>query len=206
MVNAKGLTPVQLRLLSNVYAEHQHNNFHRKRFMTMAPGSADGSQSSPLKVDRLPITVKGKIKLEEELKRLIQVERPAVVRAIEEARAHGDLSENAEYDAAKERQSMIEGRINEIQGHLAGAEVVDPSTLSGDRVIFGAHVEVVDTETEEEASYQIVGVDEADVKEGRVSILSPIARALIGKRVGDIVTVRSPKGDKELEITGLSFK
>ncbi|MDX9731931.1 MAG: transcription elongation factor GreA [Bdellovibrionales bacterium] len=173
----------------------------------MAANTADGSgQGSVLKTERLPITIKGKLKLEEELKRLLQVERPAVIRAIEEARAHGDISENAEYDAAKERQSLIEGRIGEIQGHLAGAEVVDPSQLSGDRVVFGAHVDVVDTETEEAATYQIVGVDEADVKEGRISILSPIARALIGKRVGDVVTVRSPKTDKEYEITGLQFK
>jgi transcription elongation factor GreA len=173
----------------------------------MAVNSADGSgQNAAPKTDRLPITIKGKIKLEEELKRLIQIERPSVVRAIEEARAHGDISENAEYDAAKERQSLIEGRIAEIQGHLAGAEVVDPSKLSGDRVVFGAHVEIVDTESEEKSSYQIVGVDEADVKEGRVSILSPIARSLIGKRVGDIVTVRSPKGDKEYEITNLFFQ
>jgi transcription elongation factor GreA len=173
----------------------------------MASNTADGSgQNATLKTDRLPITIKGKAKLEEELKRLMHVERPAVVRAIEEARAHGDISENAEYDAAKERQSLIEGRIGEIQGHLAGAEVVDTSKLSGDRVVFGAHVQLVDTETEEKSEYQIVGVDEADVKEGRVSILSPIARALIGKRVGDVVTVRSPKTDKEYEITNLFFR
>ncbi|MDZ4081408.1 MAG: transcription elongation factor GreA [Bdellovibrionales bacterium] len=173
----------------------------------MAANTADGSgQNATLKTDRLPITIKGKAKLEEELKRLMHVERPAVVRAIEEARAHGDISENAEYDAAKERQSLIEGRIGEIQGHLAGAEVVDTSKLSGDRVVFGAHVQLVDTETDEKSEYQIVGVDEADVKEGRVSILSPIARALIGKRVGDVVTVRSPKTDKEYEITNLFFR
>lgn len=168
--------------------------------------AANNSEEVKLKTDRLPITIRGKSKLEEELKRLIQIERPAVIRAIEEARAHGDISENAEYDAAKERQSMIEGRIGEIQGQLAGAEVVDPSTLKGDRVVFGAHVGLVDTETDEKTQYQIVGVDEADVKEGRISILSPIARACIGKRVGDIVTVRGPKIDKEYEITGLSFK
>lgn len=176
--------------------------------MVMADGSGtgQGGSSTSLKLDRLPITIKGKAKLEEELKRLIHTERPSVIRAIEEARAHGDISENAEYDAAKERQSLIEGRIAEIQGQLAGAEVVDPSTLSGDRVVFGAYVGIIDTESEDEAAYQIVGVDEADVKEGRISILSPIARAVIGKRVGDIVTVRSPKGDKEYEITGLTFR
>jgi transcription elongation factor GreA len=167
--------------------------------------TADG-QNAGLKTDRLPITINGKAKLEEELKRLIHTERQAVIRAIEEARAHGDISENAEYDAAKERQSLIEGRIGEIQGHLAGAEIVDPAKLSGDRVIFGAHVELADTETDEQVTYQIVGVDEADVKEGRISILSPLARALIGKRVGDIVNVRSPKTDKEYEITNLIFK
>jgi transcription elongation factor GreA len=156
--------------------------------------------------ERLPITIRGKQKLEEELKRLITVERPSVIRAIEEARAHGDISENAEYDAAKERQALVEGRIAEIQGRLAGAEIVDPSTLGGDRVIFGAFVETIDTETEEVMKVQIVGVDEADVKEGRISILSPIARAMIGKKVGDVVTVRSPKGDRELEITGLKFQ
>lgn len=170
----------------------------------MAGNSAEGSGS--LKTDRLPITVNGKAKLEDELKRLINIERQAVIRAIEEARAHGDISENAEYDAAKERQSLIEGRIGEIQGQLAGAEVIDPSMLKGDRVIFGAHVELMDTESEEEFTYQIVGVDEADVKEGRISILSPLARSLIAKRVGDVVTVHSPKSDKEYEITKLFFK
>lgn len=174
----------------------------------MAGNTADGSgqNAGALKLDRLPITINGKAKLEEELKRLIHTERQAVIRAIEEARAHGDISENAEYDAAKERQSLIEGRIGEIQGHLAGAEIIDPATLKGDRVIFGAHVELIDTETDEKSTYQIVGVDEADVKEGRISILSPIARALIGKRVGDIVNVRSPKTDKEYEIVNLIFK
>lgn len=168
--------------------------------------SSNGGGTSPLKTDRLPITIKGKAKLEEELKRLISSERPAIIRAIEEARSHGDISENAEYDAAKERQALIEGRIGEIQGQLAGAEVVDPSTLGGDRVVFGAYIELVDTETDEKSSYQIVGVDEADVKEHRISILSPIARSVIGKKVGDIVTVRSPKSDKEYEITGLNFR
>lgn len=172
----------------------------------MMSQAADSNSSGALKTDRLPITVRGKLKLEEELKRLIQVERPSVIRAIEEARAHGDISENAEYDAAKERQSLIEGRIGEIQGQLAGAEVVDPSQLKSDRVIFGASVDLVDTETDEEVTYQIVGVDEADVKEGRISILSPIARALIGRKVGDVVIVKSPKNDREYEIAGLKFK
>jgi transcription elongation factor GreA len=156
--------------------------------------------------DKLPITLRGKIKLEEELKRLITVERPSVIRSIEEARAHGDISENAEYDAAKERQALLEGRIAEIQGQLAGAEVVDPSQIKSDRVVFGASVAVVDLDTDEEATYQIVGVDEADVKSGSISILSPLARALIGKVPGDIVQVKSPKGEKEYEIKSFLFK
>lgn len=156
--------------------------------------------------DNLPITVRGKHKLEDELKRLITVERPNVIKAIEEARSHGDISENAEYEAAKERQSMIEGRIAQIQGQLAGAEVVDPSQIKSDKVVFGAEVVLIDLESDEEVTYQIVGVDEADVKEGRVSIMSPIARSLIGKSAGDTVHVKSPKGDREFEIKKFSFK
>ncbi len=156
--------------------------------------------------DRLPLTVKGKQLLDAELKRLIQEERPSVIRAIEEARSHGDLSENAEYDAAKERQSMIESRIQEIQGQLAGAQVVDTSTIQSDKIVFGAHVELIDLDTDEEVSYQIVGVDEADVKNGTISILSPLARALIGKVTGDIVIVRSPRGEKEYEIKSFRFQ
>lgn len=154
----------------------------------------------------MPITVRGKAKLEDELKRLMTVERPAVIRAIEEARSHGDISENAEYDAAKERQAMLEGRIGEIQGQLAGAEIVDPSKLTSDRVVFGAHVVMVDVDTDEEVTYQIVGVDEADVKEGRISILSPLARALIGKKNGETAQVKSPKGEKEYEIKRFYFE
>jgi transcription elongation factor GreA len=156
--------------------------------------------------DKLPMTIRGKALLEAELKRLLLEERPSVILAIEEARAQGDISENAEYEAAKERQSMIEGRIAEIQGKLAGAEVVDISSIKADRIVFGAHVKIVDTETEEEVSYQIVGVDEADVKQSMISILSPLARALIGKKVGDTATVQSPKGDKEFEILGFEYK
>lgn len=156
--------------------------------------------------DKLPITIRGKAKLEEELKRLMHVDRPSVIKAIEEARAHGDISENAEYDAAKERQALVEGRIAEIQGQLAGAEVIDPSQIKSEKVVFGATVELIDLETEEEVTYQIVGVDEADVKLGRISILSPLARALIGKTTGDTVQVRSPKADKEYEIKGFSFR
>jgi transcription elongation factor GreA len=156
--------------------------------------------------DTLPITVRGKALLDAELKRLMLEERPEVIRAIEEARAHGDISENAEYDAAKERQAMIEGRIAEIQGKIAGAEVINPAEIKSDRIVFGAYVRIVDEETEEEASYQIVGVDEADVKQGMISILSPLARALIGKKVGDSVVVQSPKGDKDYEVLSFEFK
>ena len=159
-----------------------------------------------MSADRLPITVKGKAKLEEELKRLIHSERPSVIKAIEEAREHGDISENAEYEAAKERQSMIEGRIGEVQGQLAGAEVVDTSTIKADRIVFGAHVELVDLDNDEKVKYQIVGVDEADVKEGKISVMSPVARALIGKNKGDLIQVKSPKTDKEYEVIKFYFE
>ncbi|MBC7419364.1 MAG: transcription elongation factor GreA [Bdellovibrio sp.] len=152
----------------------------------------------------LPITSRGKLMLEAELKKLIHEERPAIIKAIEEARAHGDISENAEYDAAKERQGMIEGRIGEIQFKLSGVESIDPATIKSDKIVFGATVEIQDTDADEKSTYQIVGVDEADVKKGMISIISPISRSLIGKKVGDLVTVQSPKGDKEYEI--LSFK
>lgn len=155
--------------------------------------------------DSLPITVRGKLMLEAELKKLMFEERPAVIKAIEEARAQGDISENAEYESAKERQSLVEGRIGEIQGKIAGAEVVDPSTIKSDRVVFGATVVIIDQESEEEHTYQIVGVDEADVKKGMISVLSPIARAMIGKKAGEAFTVQSPKGDKDYEIVSFKF-
>lgn len=155
--------------------------------------------------DKLPMTVRGKALLEVELKRLLHEERPAVIKAIEEARAHGDISENAEYDAAKERQSLIEGRIGDIQGKLAGAEVIDPQTIKSDRIVFGATVKLKEIETEEETSYQIVGVDEADVKQGRISIMSPIARSLIGKKAGDVALVKGAKSEKEYEIISFHF-
>lgn len=154
--------------------------------------------------DVLPITFRGKQLMDAELRKLMLEERPAIIRAIEEARAHGDISENAEYDAAKERQGMIEGRIGELQGKLAGAEVVVTSEIKADRIVFGATVDIEDTETNEKSTYQIVGVDEADVKQNMISIISPIARSMIGKKVGDLVTVQSPRGDKEYEI--LAFK
>ena len=156
--------------------------------------------------DNLPITIKGKAKLEEELERLLYTERPNVVKAIEEARSHGDISENAEYEAAKERQGMIEARIAQVQGSLAGAEIIDTSKIKSDRIVFGACVEMTDLETDEPVKYQIVGVDEADVKEGRISVMSPIARAMIGKKTGDSVLVKSPKGDREFEVTKFYFE
>ncbi len=156
--------------------------------------------------DKLPMTIRGKALLEAELKRLLHEERPAVIKAIEEARSHGDISENAEYDAAKDRQSMIEGRIGEIQFKLSQAEVVDTSTIKSETVVFGAFVHLLDLENNEKANYQIVGLDEADVKKGLISILSPMARALIGKRKGDNVVVQSPKGDREYEIISFEFK
>ncbi len=154
--------------------------------------------------DKMPITVQGKIKLETELKRLLHEERPSIIKAIEEAREQGDISENAEYEAAKERQSMVEGRIADLQTKIAIAEVVNPADIKADRVVFGATVEILDLEDDVKHTYQIVGVDEADVKSGKISIMSPIARSLIGKVKGDIVVVHSPKGEKEYEV--LSFK
>jgi transcription elongation factor GreA len=156
--------------------------------------------------DKLPLTVRGKKLLEEELKRLLHEERPAVIRAIEEARSHGDISENAEYDSAKERQAIVEGRIQEVQAKVAGAEVIDTSKIVSDRIVFGAVVTVLDRDTDEESTYQIVGVDEADVKQGYISILSPLARSLIGKKKGDEIHVKSPKGDKEYEVINFTFK
>ena len=154
----------------------------------------------------LPLTVRGKELLEAELKKLIHQDRPNVIKAIEEARSHGDLSENAEYDAAKERQALVEGRIPEIQGTLAGAEVVDPSKITEEKIVFGACVQILDCDSDEEKTYQIVGVDEADVKSGLISILSPLARALIGKKVDDVAIVSSPKGEKEYEILKVEYK
>lgn len=156
--------------------------------------------------DRQPMTLAGKAKLENELKHLLQVERPSVIKAIEEARGHGDISENADYDAAKERQAFIEARIAEIQGKLANAEVVDTSKLQSGKIIFGATVEIQDLDSEEVVTYQIVGEDESDVKHGKISVFSPIARSLIGKKEGDVVEFRSPKGDKELEVLKFYFK
>ncbi len=146
------------------------------------------------------MTAEGYQALDEELKRLKTLERPAVIAAIAEARSHGDLSENAEYHAAKERQGWIEGRIAEIEDKIARAQIIDVSKLSGGQVKFGATVSVVDEDTEEEARYQIVGEHEADVKQGRISLTSPLSRAMIGKEVGDVVEVNTPGGVKAYEI------
>jgi transcription elongation factor GreA len=156
-------------------------------------------------MDKVPITMGGFSALEEELRHRQQVERPRIIQAISEARAQGDLSENAEYHAAKEQQSLNEGRILELESLIARAEIIDVSKLSGDRVKFGAFVKVLDEDTEEERTYQIVGEPEADVRSGRVSVTSPIARALIGKGVGDTVEVHTPGGGKSYEIVGVRF-
>lgn len=151
------------------------------------------------------MTVGGYQTLDEELKRLKTVERPAVIAAIAEARSHGDLSENAEYHAAKERQGWIEGQIAEIEDKIARAQVIDVSKLSGKQVKFGATVSVIDEDTEEEARYQIVGDHEADVKSGRISLSSPLSRAMIGKEVGEVVEVNTPGGVKAYEITKVEW-
>lgn len=151
------------------------------------------------------MTAPGLQRLEEELRHLKATERPTIIRAIAEARSHGDLSENAEYHAARDRQSFIEGRIAELEEIVASAEVIDPSTLSGENVKFGAHVWVVDEDSEKESSYQIVGMHEADIKNGRISISSPLAKALIGRKVGDTVSVPAPSGDRSYEILAVKY-
>ena len=152
-----------------------------------------------------PITKEGHKMLQEELKRLKTVERPKVIQDIAEAREQGDLSENAEYDAAKDKQGFVEGRIKDIESKLAGCEIIDISRLSGERVVFGATVTLSDINTEKEVTYKIVGVDEADVKTGKISVLSPIARGLIGKNLCDDVVINTPSGKKEFEIVNVSF-
>ena len=154
----------------------------------------------------VPMTVKGAELLRAELQRLKSVERPAVINAISEARAQGDLSENADYDAAKEKQGFIEGRIAEVEGKLSMAQVIDPASLSSeDRVVFAATVDLEDVESGDKVTYQIVGEDEADIKFAKISINSPIARALIGKSEGDIAIVRAPGGEREYEIAAIRF-
>jgi transcription elongation factor GreA len=155
---------------------------------------------------KIPMTADGFQRLEEELRHLKLNERPAVIRQIAEAREHGDLSENAEYHAARERQSFIEGRVAELEDKISRAEVIDVSKLSGRHVKFGATVTLVDEDTDEKAAYQIVGQDESDIKTKRLSITSPLARALIGKQVGDTVEVSTPGGSKSYEIVKVQFK
>ena len=157
-------------------------------------------------MEKVPLTIKGFAALEEELRQRQQVERPRIIQAISEARSLGDLSENAEYHAAKEAQSLNEGRILELESLISRAEVIDVTKLSGDRIKFGATVKLVDEDTEEEKTYQIVGEPEADVRSGRVSITSPIARALMGKTVGDTVEVDTPGGGKSYEVVGVRFR
>ena len=151
------------------------------------------------------MTGPGLRRLEDELRQLKSEARPEVIRAIAEARTHGDLSENAEYHAARDRQSFIEGRIAELEEIVSSVEVIDPSTLSGDTVKFGAHVRLVDEETEKEASYQLVGLHEADIKAQRLSISSPLAKALIGKKPGDSISVPAPGGDRTYEILAVKY-
>ena len=155
----------------------------------------------------IPITKRGAEKLKEELQRLKHVERPAVVLAIAEARAQGDLSENAEYDAAKDKQGFIEGRIVEVEGKLAVAQVIDPTSLdAGGRVVFGATVDLEEEESGDAVTYQIVGEDEADLKKGLISVGSPIARALIGKEAGDVAEVQAPGGVKRYDIVEVRYR
>jgi transcription elongation factor GreA len=156
-------------------------------------------------MEKIPMTAAGYSVLENELKHRQQVERPRIIEQITEARSHGDLSENAEYHAAKEAQGHNEGRIAEIEDRMSRAEVIDVSKLSGNSVMFGATVTLVDEDTEEEKRYQIVGENEADVKSGKVSITSPIARALIGKKIGDTVEVNTPGGGKSFEVVNVAF-
>jgi len=162
-------------------------------------------QERSTEMNKVPMTVRGFEALKEELRWRQQEERPRIIEAISEARAHGDLSENAEYHSAKEAQSLNEGRINELEDLIARADVIDVSKLSGDTIKFGATVVLVDEETEEEKTYQIVGDQEADVKAGRISISSPIARALIGKGVGDEIEVNAPGGARGYEIVELRW-
>ncbi|MDD2724857.1 MAG: transcription elongation factor GreA [Methylovulum sp.] len=157
-------------------------------------------------MSKVPLTVKGAEKLRTELEELKSVVRPRIIAAIATARAHGDLKENAEYHAAREQQSFAEGRIGEIEGKLSNAQVIDVTKLDANgKVVFGATVEIEDLDSEKKVTYQIVGEDEANIKEGRISIGSPIARALIGKEAGDVVTVKAPAGNVEYEILSIEY-
>ncbi|SMC17071.1 transcription elongation factor GreA [Andreprevotia lacus DSM 23236] len=157
---------------------------------------------------KIPLTVVGAEQLKAELQRLKSVDRPAVIAAIAEARSHGDLSENAEYDAAKEKQGFVEGRIADLEGKLSNAQIIDPKeleTTAEGRIVFGATVQLLDLESEEEVVYQIVGDDEANLKEGKISVSSPIARALIGKYVEDVAEVQAPGGIREYEVLDVKY-
>jgi len=156
--------------------------------------------------EKFPMTIKGKRMLDEELKHLMTVERPTVIKAIEVARGHGDLSENADYSAAKERQGFIEGRIQDINGKLARAQVIDTAAIKSEKIVFGATVVLEEQETSKRVTYQIVGVDEADIKNGKVGITSPIARALISKAEGDEVVVNAPKGEIRYDIIKIKYE
>lgn len=156
---------------------------------------------------KVPLTLRGAEKLQEELQRLKTIDRPRIIKAIAEARAHGDLKENAEYHAAREQQSFAEGRIKEIEGKLSHAHIIDVRTLnSNGKVVFGATVDLVDEDSGQELTYQIVGEDEADIKQGMISVTSPIARALIGKEEGDIATVSAPGGERSFEIVEVRYQ
>ena len=158
-------------------------------------------------MNKVPLSVAGAEKLREELHRLKTVDRPWVIAAIAEARSHGDLSENAEYDAAKERQGFIEGRIQEVEGKLSNAQIIDPKLLDADgRCVFGATVDLEDQDSGDGVTYQIVGEDEADIKAGKISVSSPMARALIGKYAGDIAQVQAPGGMREYEILDVRYE
>jgi transcription elongation factor GreA len=154
---------------------------------------------------RMPITPDGYSKLKDELERLLKIERPSIIKAIAEARAHGDLSENAEYHAAKERQSFIEGRIQELKTKIALADVIDPAKISQNKVAFGARVKVIDLSNDEEKTFMLVGPDEADAKNGKISISSPVGKALINKEIGDVVNVKAPSRNMEYEILEINF-
>lgn len=158
-------------------------------------------------MSKSPLTAQGAARLREELERLKSVDRPQVIEAIAEARAHGDLKENAEYHAAREQQGFIEGRISELESKLANAEIIDVAALTGNqRIVFGATVELLDLDSDQEVTYQIVGDGEADIEQGRISISSPIARALIGREVGDVAEVQAPGGQREYEIVSIRYQ
>ena len=153
----------------------------------------------------VPMTTEGHQRLQEELKHLVRVERPIVVQDIAEARSHGDLSENAEYDAAKDRQGFVEGRIKELNHKIALAQVIDPTTIKSDKIVFGAKVTLFDIDTDKEVTYQLVGVDEADIKVGKISITSPVGRALVGHKVDEEVSINVPSGVKIYEVVDIKY-